>query len=1060
MAGVLSAAVGNGLGQSVFRVGAWCFLKPPPQPQPIYEQSPSVWRVRGPERDKLLNLGLNYFIACTTPEAEDALVFMGDSLDAAPSRKDFKSSLAFVPPTQPYFPPGLPSHRYELWRRSRWAELYNTDPAWDDSITAGYQAMYNRHSARIDGVHSFLTAAEGCINQQNKIAGINFMCDNTVVDSYLQLGYVASAPSGCHELTTYEMAKRLVRADHLMTGNYVLYTSTPYSGDAFQTQIDQLVAALRDARRGIRDEPTSIAKFWAVLQTHQAPSYQPPHRYPTKEEILCSVNLSLAYGVKGIVYYVYADAGDYDGHGLLDANRNPTAQYNNVKDINTNYQSTGQSLANIGANFLNLTWKEGFSIHQNLTEPISNGYKLHDVTAKPLGGANDLPESTYVEVGVLQYGSTNHYMIVNRRCASSEIREITIAFQSTTNNAYRVTDVYTGSTTTYYPAGGTTFSYTLTLGPGQGKLLKLEDLGAWSGTIASNTTWSGTIIVNGNITVNSGVTLTVSAGTTVKFASARKLTVNGAITAIGTPTSRITFSRSGASGSWNSIWLASPTGACTFDYCTIQYAQVGIRLYSCSTSVTINHSILSQNQFGFSAQYSSPFTIQNTQVQNNTQSGLWISSKGTSLNVFIKNNLICNNAVHGVYLQQGAIAYFGSDTLRQNTQDGLRAYQNVSAYLCGGNGYNWIHNNTGSGVRGEQQSLPSLGNTWCCGYNHIYDNTLYEVENRNTSGTILAERNYWSASTTDCVYPDNIYGSVDYIPILPTNCEQFASPSGNSVYELELAGQYEEAIAAYRALIARDPNAEEAAFAVGGLVRSHMLSGYGDREIVALLDELIKTYAGKTAAISAKDHSLSYLVRQGDLDEALKRAQELQGRFRNSAREAVYLLEIAFIHELRSARKNGPDLDVAITHYRDLVDRFPESDLAFWAKLQLDDLSGASLGKAYAGGEAPSGENREAPKRFSLHQNYPNPFNLGTEIRYELAENAYVTLEIHNLYGQEVRTLTEGQSEAGRHWVRWDGRDNLGHEVASGVYIYRPVVEPMSNHLERFVQTRKMVLLH
>jgi hypothetical protein len=103
---------------------------------------------------------------------------------------------------------------------------------------------------------------------------------------------------------------------------------------------------------------------------------------------------------------------------------------------------------------------------------------LYDVTAKPPGGADDAENQTYVEVGILQNASNvNHYMVVNRRCLTSETREVTITFQANSNNAYRITDVYTGGTTTCYVGSGiTTFCYTLTLGPGQGNLLKVEDL--------------------------------------------------------------------------------------------------------------------------------------------------------------------------------------------------------------------------------------------------------------------------------------------------------------------------------------------------------------------------------------------------------------------------------------------------------------------------------------------------------------------------------------------------------------------------------------------------------
>ncbi|MDZ7304626.1 MAG: hypothetical protein ONB44_21070, partial [candidate division KSB1 bacterium] len=90
IAGVISVTAGNGFGQSVFRVGAWCFRPTTAPPDPIYQLPSGEWRVKGAERDKLLNLGLNYFIACTGLNGEDALVFMGDSLDAAPAPKNFK----------------------------------------------------------------------------------------------------------------------------------------------------------------------------------------------------------------------------------------------------------------------------------------------------------------------------------------------------------------------------------------------------------------------------------------------------------------------------------------------------------------------------------------------------------------------------------------------------------------------------------------------------------------------------------------------------------------------------------------------------------------------------------------------------------------------------------------------------------------------------------------------------------------------------------------------------------------------------------------------------------
>lgn len=92
------------------------------------------------------------------------------------------------------------------------------------------------------------------------------------------------------------------------------------------------------------------------------------------------------------------------------------------------------------------------------------------------------------------------------------------------------------------------------------------------------------------------------------------------------------------------------------------------------------------------------------------------------------------------------------------------------------------------------------------------------------------------------------------------------------------------------------------------------------------------------------------------------------------------------------------------------------------------------------------------PTEFSLSQNYPNPFNPETEICYRPAAVSHVELTIYNLAGKRVRTLVHGTQNAGSHTVLWNGRDDRGKEVASGLYLYRLSAGEQ-------VQTRRMVLL-
>jgi hypothetical protein len=78
----------------------------------------------------------------------------------------------------------------------------------------------------------------------------------------------------------------------------------------------------------------------------------------------------------------------------------------------------------------------------------------------------------------------------------------------------------------------------------------------------------------------------------------------------------------------------------------------------------------------------------------------------------------------------------------------------------------------------------------------------------------------------------------------------------------------------------------------------------------------------------------------------------------------------------------------------------------------------------------------EVPMSFALEQNYPNPFNPSTCITFALPRQEQVQLTVYNAVGQRIRTLINSQRPAGSHTVVWDGKDNQGREVASGVYFY------------------------
>nr|MBN2278352.1 T9SS type A sorting domain-containing protein [candidate division Zixibacteria bacterium] len=92
------------------------------------------------------------------------------------------------------------------------------------------------------------------------------------------------------------------------------------------------------------------------------------------------------------------------------------------------------------------------------------------------------------------------------------------------------------------------------------------------------------------------------------------------------------------------------------------------------------------------------------------------------------------------------------------------------------------------------------------------------------------------------------------------------------------------------------------------------------------------------------------------------------------------------------------------------------------------------------------------PTEFNLAQNYPNPFNPVTQIEYSVPSNSHVKISVYNTLGQLTRVLVDGVKSAGVYTVTWDGTNNAGHHVASGIYLYRIEAGPY-NH------TRKMAII-
>ena len=93
-----------------------------------------------------------------------------------------------------------------------------------------------------------------------------------------------------------------------------------------------------------------------------------------------------------------------------------------------------------------------------------------------------------------------------------------------------------------------------------------------------------------------------------------------------------------------------------------------------------------------------------------------------------------------------------------------------------------------------------------------------------------------------------------------------------------------------------------------------------------------------------------------------------------------------------------------------------------------------------------------APAKYSLSQNFPNPFNSTTSFKYQIPKTTHVLIEVFNILGKKVKTLVDERKDAGYYSVYWDGADDSGENVVSGIYFY--IISA-----DKFHATNKMIVV-
>lgn len=133
-------------------------------------------------------------------------------------------------------------------------------------------------------------------------------------------------------------------------------------------------------------------------------------------------------------------------------------------------------------------------------------------------------------------------------------------------------------------------------------------------------------------------------------------------------------------------------------------------------------------------------------------------------------------------------------------------------------------------------------------------------------------------------------------------------------------------------------------------------------------------------------------------------------------------------------------------HNYSFVDQDVEPGETYYYKIADVSLSGETTmygpisATAYTTDIFNNKPGNNAPQGYELREAYPNPFNGKTSIYFSMAKSGVITIEVYNLMGQKIRTLLSEKREAGNHFVTWDGINDFGQQLGSGVYLYKMTI--------------------
>jgi len=616
--------------------------------------------------------------------------------------------------------------------------------------------------------------------------------------------------------------------------------------------------------------------------------------------------------------------------------------------------------------------------------------------------------------------------------------------------------------------------------------------------VASNTNWEGEFDLDGSVTVNSGVTLAISTGTSISFANSATLTVNGTLTAIGSSANRITFNRIGTSGTWGGIRYQSGSSG-SLQYANISYATYGV--YANNSSPTISNSTISNCSYGVYSYYGSP-TMSNNTISSCTY-GAYLNHAG---NAVVNTNEItaCTRGIYGYYAglsdftdnyitsggstRVAGIQVYATDepTIYNNTIEGSFTYgldaDHYSRPLAIGpgsqdyQGYNRIIGGQTATVYTHDHSESVLGTCFSsdgyAGYNTIYldiqTDRFAHIRAENYSN-IIAQKNYWGdyppgdfyadgTSSIDYSYPlssdpgggsslakmlGGLLADALYINIMPFDDAESVETLWRETTELWQSLQYRKALENCNTLLQNYPDSPYAPLAF-------LRSIYAKRALKSTdMEDHLQKYVDTQ---NLRTMALELLIGEDLSNQRFKAAVEKSKTVikENPDTEAEYKALFGLFNLYST---NLEDKENAQTVLNAMKGKYADYGLTQMAQFEMGETVDWQLARPIAFGKEPEPEVVSIlPDKFELKPNYPNPFNPTTNISFALPEASNVQITIFDLTGREIWRSTKTSYAAGNYTITWNGVNQSGANVVSGIYIVRMVTP-------KYTATQRIILM-